>query len=65
MFGALRDQLADFTSCLQKGKLSAVADLKDAVEALRIAEAIITAGRLWEDVPENPVALSFGTEGLI
>ena len=51
VFGALRDQLADFTTCLRRGEPSSVADLNDAVEALRIAEAIITAGRLGEVVP--------------
>jgi UDP-N-acetylglucosamine 3-dehydrogenase len=50
VFGALRDQLADFTTCLRRGERSTVADLNDAVEALRIAEAIITAGRLGEVV---------------
>jgi len=50
VFGALRDQLADFTSCVRRGELSTVANLNDAVEALRIAEAIITAGRLGEVV---------------
>ncbi len=45
VFGALRDQLADFTACLRRGEASSVADLSSAVEALRIAEAIIAAGR--------------------
>jgi predicted dehydrogenase len=48
--GALRDQLADFTTCLRRGEPSGIADLNDAVEALRIAEALITAGRLGEVV---------------
>lgn len=43
--GALRDQLADFTTSLRRGEASAVADLNAAVEALRIAEAIITAAQ--------------------
>ena len=50
VWGALREQLADFTTCLRRGEPSAVADLNDAVEALRIAEALITAGRLEEVV---------------
>jgi predicted dehydrogenase len=50
VFGALRDQLADFTTCLRRGEPSSVADLNDAIEAMRIAEAIITAGRLGEVV---------------
>jgi predicted dehydrogenase len=50
VFGALRDQLADFTGCLRRGVASTVANLDDAVEALRIAEAIITAGRQGEVV---------------
>ncbi len=45
VFGALRDQLADFTACLRRGEPSAVADLSGAVEALRVAEAIIEASR--------------------
>jgi predicted dehydrogenase len=48
--GALREQLADFTTCLRRGEASAVADLNDAVETLRIAEALITAGRMGEVV---------------
>ncbi len=46
MFGALRDQLADFTTSVSKASPSAIADLNDAVETLRIAEAIIEAARL-------------------
>lgn len=46
VFGALRDQLADFTTSVSKASPSAIADLNDAVEALRIAEAIIEASRL-------------------
>jgi UDP-N-acetylglucosamine 3-dehydrogenase len=53
--GALRDQLADFTACLRRREPSSVADLNDAVEALRIAEAIITAGRSGEVMPLNSV----------
>ncbi|MCP9777881.1 MULTISPECIES: Gfo/Idh/MocA family protein [unclassified Cyanobium] len=55
--GALRDQLADFTTCLRRGEPSAVADLSDAVEALRIAEALITAGQLGEVVRLDSGAL--------
>ncbi|MCP9774874.1 Gfo/Idh/MocA family oxidoreductase [Cyanobium sp. HWJ4-Hawea] len=43
--GALRDQLADFCACVRNGRPSPVADLDTAVEALRIAEAVIEAGR--------------------
>lgn len=57
VFGALRDQLADFTICLRRGEPSAVADLNDAVEALRIAEALITAGQLGEVVRLDSGAL--------
>ena len=57
MFGALRDQLADFTTCLRRSEPSAVADLNDAVESLRIAEALITAGRLGEVVRLDTGAL--------
>jgi predicted dehydrogenase len=57
VFGALRDQLADFTRCLRRGELSTVADLNAAVEAMRIAEAIITAGRLGEVVRFDSEAL--------
>lgn len=46
VFGALRDQLQDFTRCARRGEPSAVADLSAAVEALRVAEAIIEAGRV-------------------
>ena len=48
--GALRDQLADFTTSVRQGCPSAIADLSDAVEALRIAEAIIEASRLGSAV---------------
>ena len=46
MFGALRDELADFTTSVSKASPSAIADLNDGVETLRIAEAIIEASRL-------------------
>jgi predicted dehydrogenase len=45
VFGALHDQLADFTGCVRRGEPSSVADLSAAVEAMRIAEAIVMAGR--------------------
>ena len=45
VFGALADQLADFTRCLLRHEASLVADLTAAVEAMRIAEAIVAAGR--------------------
>ncbi len=47
---ALRDQLADFTTSVRQGCPSAIADLSDAVETLRIAEAIIDASRLGSAV---------------
>jgi hypothetical protein len=50
VFGALRDQLADFTTCLRRGGGLGGGRPDDAVEALRIAEAIITAGRMGEVV---------------
>lgn len=56
VFGALRDQLADFTACLRRGEASAVADLSSAVEALRIAEAIIAAGRHGDVVQLDSVS---------
>jgi predicted dehydrogenase len=50
VFGALRDQLADFTTSVCKASPSPIANLNDAVEALRIAEAIIEASRLGSPV---------------
>jgi predicted dehydrogenase len=50
VFGALRDQLADFTTSVCKANPSPIANLNDAVEALRIAEAIIEASRLGSPV---------------
>lgn len=41
--GALRDELADFVGCVREQRTSAVANLDDAVEGLRIAEAIQSA----------------------
>lgn len=43
--GALREELHDFTLSVRRGRPSSVANLTQAVEALRIAEAIIEAGR--------------------
>lgn len=45
VFGALADQLADFTRSLIRREASSVADLTSAVEAMRIAEAIVEAGK--------------------
>lgn len=56
VFGALREQLADFTGCLWRGEPSVVADLTSAVEAMRIAEAIVEAGRTAGVVALNPPA---------
>lgn len=46
VFGALRDQLIDFTDCVRLGRASTVAHLGTAVESLRVAEAVIEACRL-------------------
>ncbi len=58
VFGALRDQLVDFTACVRQRRPSAVADLAAAVEALRVAEAIIEACRLRDvvrlDLDQSP-----------
>ncbi len=54
VFGALRDQLADFCACVRRGQPSAVADLAAAVEALRVAEAIIEATRVAGVVQLDP-----------
>jgi predicted dehydrogenase len=48
--GALREELRDFTASVRLGRPSSVADLDQAVEALRIAEAIIEAGRLGASI---------------
>jgi len=48
--GALRDQLADFTACVREGHPSQVASLDDAVEGLRLAEAIMTAASSGQPV---------------
>jgi predicted dehydrogenase len=45
VFGALREQLADFLGCVASGQSSKVADVKSAVEALRIAQAVVEACR--------------------
>jgi len=52
--GALRDQLADFCTCVSQHRPSQVADLTTAVEALRVAEAVIEAGRRSEVVSLGP-----------
>jgi predicted dehydrogenase len=41
--GALREQMADFLGCITNSRESDVADLNDAVEALRVGDAIIEA----------------------
>lgn len=46
VFGALRAQLADFCDCVRGGRPSQVADVSAAVEALRVAEAIVEATRI-------------------
>jgi len=53
VFGALRDQLADFCACARSGQGSEVADLPAAVESLRVAEAIVEACR-------DPVVVALG-----
>ena len=52
--GALRDQLADFCACVRRGQPSQLADLDTAVEALRVAEAVIEAGRRGGVVSLSP-----------
>ena len=54
--GALRNELADFCPCVRQGKPSSVASLDTAVEALRVAEAVIEAGRTGAVVHLNPRA---------
>jgi len=43
--GALREELSDFCHCIRAGRPSAIADLEQAVQTLRVAEAIIEAAR--------------------
>lgn len=54
VFGALRDQLVDFCTCVRRGRASQVADLAAAVAALRVAEAIIEATRVGGVVLLDP-----------
>ena len=54
--GALREQLADFATCVREGRRSTVADLGSAVAGLRIAEAIIAAARQGQPVTLEPAA---------
>ena len=44
--GALQAQLQDFLACVRTGTPSAIASLSDAVEGLRVAEAVIASARL-------------------
>jgi predicted dehydrogenase len=44
--GALQAQLQDFLACVRQGSPSAIASLADAVEGLRVAEALIESARL-------------------
>lgn len=43
VMGALREQMADFLGCIAHSRESDVADLNNAVEALRVGDAIIEA----------------------
>jgi predicted dehydrogenase len=43
--GALREELIDFCRCARTGRPSAIADLDQAVQSMRIAEALIESGR--------------------
>ncbi len=52
--GALHNELADFCACARQGYHSSVANLNTAVEALRVAEAVIEAGRTQAVVPLKP-----------
>jgi len=54
VFGALHDQMTDFCACVRRGQASAVADLAAAVEALRVAEAIIEATRVGGSTRLDP-----------
>ena len=54
VFGALRDQLADFCASVRQRQHSEVADLAAAVEGLRIAESIIEASHLGSVVRLDP-----------
>lgn len=48
--GALEEQLQDFLACVRLGRASAIASLADAVEGLRVAEAMIESARLGSTV---------------
>ena len=48
--GALQAELQDFICCVRNGQISRVASLDDAVEGLRIAEAIVTAADTGKSV---------------
>ena len=43
--GALREELSDFCRCARAGQRSSIADLDQAVQTMRIAEALIESGR--------------------
>lgn len=43
--GALREELSDFCRCARAGRPSAIADLDQAVQTMRIAEALIESAR--------------------
>jgi len=48
--GALREQLQDFLASVRLGQPSRIASLADAVEGLRVAEALIESARLGKTV---------------
>ena len=57
--GALRDQLADFAACVREGRPSRIASLEDAVEGLRIAEAIVGSAATGQPVLLDPARAGF------
>jgi predicted dehydrogenase len=48
--GALRDEVAHFIDCVRTGQPSTVASVHDALEGLRIGEALITSARTGAEV---------------
>jgi len=52
--GALNDQMRDFLTAVRLGRSSAIANLADAVQGLRVAEAIVESARLGTTLPLRP-----------
>lgn len=48
--GALREELTDFVECVRAGRPSDVASLDDAVEGLRIADAVVASAEAGAEV---------------